>query len=173
MWIHLQIVLWICHISNFSVFATTQDVLHLCECAADVTSSLRSYIWCKSSEKLIRETDSWTLSSATLFTGKKIQSGICVRLENTKMKHLIFHVVFFYLFLRVTVWPNLFFWACRGRAAHPANMTEEVWSLLSNLASPTLCPHSCSSLEFAGGVDVTRCHRQGQIEASRLQTCYR
>lgn len=157
MWIYLQIVLWLCHISNFSVFVTTQDVLHLCECAADVTASLLSYIWYKSSEELIREADSWRLSSATLFTGKKIQSGVSVRLEKTEMKHLIFHVVVFLCFHCVTVWPNLLFWACQGRA----NMTEEVWSLHSNLASPTLCPHSYATLEFTGTVDVTRCHRHG------------
>lgn len=38
------------------------------------------------------------------------------------------------LFLHVTVWPNLFFWACHGKAAHPANMPDEVWSLHPNSA---------------------------------------
>lgn len=94
--------IWICHIPNFSMFVTTQDVLHLCGCAADVTSCLLPYIWCKSSEKLKCETDRWTLSSATLFTGKKIQSGVSIRLKNTEMKHLIFHVV---VFLRFFVSP--------------------------------------------------------------------
>lgn len=33
------------------------------------------------------------LSSATLFTGKRIQGGLSVRLENTETKHSIFHAV--------------------------------------------------------------------------------
>lgn len=88
---------------------------------------------------------------------KRFKVALALDLRRQKMKHLIFHVVVFLCFHRVTVWPNLFFWACRGRA----NMTEEVWSLHSNLASPTLCPHSYAALELTGAVDVTRCHRHG------------
>lgn len=91
MWVYLQSVLWICHISNFSMLATTQHVLHLCECAADVTSSLLSSIWCRSSGKT--HTWKWQLN-ATLFPGKKDSTW---RLETTEMKHLIFHVVVVFL----------------------------------------------------------------------------
>lgn len=118
MWIYLQIVLWICHMSNFS----TQDVLHLFEYASDVTSFLLSYIWCQSTEKLIRETDSWTLSSATLFTGKKIQSGVSVRIENTEMKHLIFHVVVFLCFF-----VSLFDLICSFGLVGTEQLIQQTW----------------------------------------------
>lgn len=69
-------------------------------------------------------------------------------------------------FLHVTVWPNLFFWACHGKAAHPANMPDEVWSLHPN---PALLPsaHIPAQLSSLPEVDVTHRHRlRGQMEAS-------
>lgn len=155
--VYLQSVLWICHISNFSMLATTQHVLHLCECAADVTSSLLSSIWCRSSGKT--HTWKWQLIAVLCNTFHR-QERFNVATRDDRNETFNFSCCCcFSLFLCATVWPNLFFWACRGRAAHPANVTEEVWSLHSNLASPTLCPHSCSAPEFTGGVGVARCHR--------------
>ena len=92
----------------------------------------------------------------SVFAGKNIQTGISSRQRKTKMKHLIFHVVFS-LFLRVTIWPNLFFWACHGKAAHPANTPDEVWSLHPN---PVLLPsaHIPTQLSSLLEVDVTHRH---------------
>lgn len=75
-------------------------------------------------------------------------------------------MLFCSLSLRVTVWPNLFFWACHGKAAHPANMPDEVWSLHPN---PALLPsaHIPAQLSSLPEVDVTHRHRlRGQMEAS-------
>lgn len=69
-------------------------------------------------------------------------------------------------FHHVTVWPNLFFRACHGKAAHPANMPDEVWSLHPN---PALLPsaHIPAQLSILPEVDVTHRHRlRGQMEAS-------
>lgn len=75
------------------------------------------------------------VTNTASFYEQNIQTGINSRLRKIKMKHLIFHVDFSSpLFLHVTVWPNLFFWACHGKAAHPANMPDEVWSLHPNSA---------------------------------------
>lgn len=70
-----------------------------------------------------------------VFTGKNIQTGRTSRLRENKNETFNFSCWFFFsLFLHVTIWPNLFFWACHGKAAHPANMPDEVWSLRPNSA---------------------------------------
>lgn len=60
-------------------------------------------------------------------------------------------------FLRVTVWPNLFFWACHGKAAHPANMPDEVWSLHPN---PALLPSAHIPVQLSSLPEVDVTHRQ-------------
>lgn len=172
MWVYLQSVLWICHISNVSMFATTPHVLHLCECAADVTSSLLSSIWCKSSGKT--HTWIWQLNAVLCNTFHR-QKDSTWRLETTEMKDLIFHViVFFPLFLCVTVWPNLFFWACRGKAAHPA---KHDWggvksALKSSFSYPLPTFLLRSRVHWRCGCRSLP-QTLGQIEASRLRTCHR
>lgn len=125
-----------------------------------------SFTWYRSTLFMLSPDTCWTwLPILPVFTGKHIQTGIGSRLGKTEMKHLIFHVVFS-LFLHVTIWPNLFFWACHGKAAHPANMPDEVWSLHPNPALLPFCPHSCSALQLTGGRRHSPPQTRGQMEAS-------
>lgn len=91
-----------------------------------------------------------------LSTGKNIQTGVGSGLKKTRMKHLIFHVVVFLSFSCVTIWPNLFFWACHGKAAHPANMPDEVWSLHPN---PALLPSAHIPVQLSSLVEVDVTYR--------------
>lgn len=142
----------------FFKILTTQLFVHLYSCSA--CHHFLSFTWYRSTLFMLSPDTCWTwLPILPVFTGKIIQTGIDSRLGKTEMKHLIFHVVFS-LFLHVTIWPNLFFWACHGKAAHPANMPDEVWSLHPN---PALLPsaHIPAQLSSLLEVDVTHRHRLG------------
>lgn len=65
-------------------------------------------------------------------------------------------MLFFSLFLHVTIWPNLFFWACHGKAAHPANMPDEVWSLHPK---PALLPSAHIPAQLSSLLEVDAIHR--------------